>query len=77
MTQCILDADLRKKLNDCKEPVQLVDETGKVVARVVPEPASEPPRPYEPPKWTPEEHQRILAEPEFSTEELLDYLEKR
>ena len=79
MTQILLDAELRKKLNECKESIQLVDESGMIVARLIPaitNTPAVPPRPYEPPTWTPEEYQQILEGPYDTTEELLDHLEK-
>jgi hypothetical protein len=36
MTQIILDATLRSKLGDLAEPLELCDEAGRVVARVIP-----------------------------------------
>jgi hypothetical protein len=36
MTRIILDADLRHKLLDLREPLELCDEGGAIVAKVVP-----------------------------------------
>ncbi|MFQ5731402.1 MAG: hypothetical protein ACE5KM_05540 [Planctomycetaceae bacterium] len=36
MTRITLDPDLRSRLNDLKEPVELCDEAGRVVGRVFP-----------------------------------------
>lgn len=75
MTQILIDAMLRSRLKDLKQPLELCDESGKVVARMIPVPD---PSQYEPiePHISVEELQRRRQEPDFSTREVLDYLEK-
>jgi len=36
MTQIILDATMRSKLYDLRQPLELCDDSGRVLARVVP-----------------------------------------
>jgi hypothetical protein len=38
MTRIVLDADLRRKLLDLSRPLELCDESGVVLARVLPNP---------------------------------------
>ncbi len=75
MTQVILDADLRSKLKDLKEPLELCDESGNVRARLIPLLDSSQ---YEPVdmQLSTEELERRRQEPEYSTAEVLAYLEK-
>ncbi len=75
MTQIILDAALRKKLHNLNQPLELCDETGHVLARVIP---ILDPSDYEKvePEITPEEVERRRNEPEYSTAEVLAHLEK-
>jgi hypothetical protein len=74
MTQIILDAVTRSKLHDLKQPLDLCDESGTVLARLVP--VLDPSR-YEAVEepLSEEELQRRLQEPEYSTEEVLRHLE--
>ena len=73
MSQVVIDQNLRSKLLESPTP-ELVDETGKAIGYFVP---------YESPHWnsalvppiSPEERERIKAEPGvFTTEELLAHL---
>lgn len=75
MTQILVDADLRSRLQDLKQPLELCDESGKVLARMIPVPD---PSQYEPiePSLSSEELQRRRNEPDFSTEEVLAYLKR-
>jgi hypothetical protein len=75
MTQILVDAVLRSRLHDLKQPLELCDESGKVLARMIPVPD---PSQYEPiePHINAEELQRRRQEPDFSTAEVLTYLEK-
>jgi len=56
MTQIILDAAMRGKLHNLKQPLELCDETGQILARLIP--VLDPSR-FEP------------LEPQVSEEELL------
>lgn len=67
MTQILLDEVLRKKLLELRQPLELCDESGRVVGRVTPVE----------PQLSEEELQRREQEPEFSTAEVLAQLEKR
>ena len=75
MTQIILDAVLRSKLHDLSQPLELCDESGWVLARLTP---VLDPSQYEPvePQLSADELQRRRQEPDFSTAEVLAYLEK-
>jgi len=76
MTQITLDAAMRSKLRDLVEPLELCDETGRVVARVIPslDPAGcnlEPQIPQE------ELRRRKQSKGKtYTTEEVLAHLEK-
>lgn len=69
MVRVTLDNELRKKLLNLQEPLELCEADGKVVGRVTPVTLSEP-------QLTEEELQRREKEPDFSTEEVLSHLEK-
>jgi len=56
MTQVILDAGLRSKLGNLKQPLDLCDESGKILAHVTPA--------FNPDDWEP------VPPPELSEEEL-------
>ncbi|HEY7154263.1 MAG TPA: hypothetical protein VH575_09935 [Gemmataceae bacterium] len=75
MTQIILDATLRSKLHNLSQPLELCDESGRILARLTP---VLDPSQYEPvePQLSPDELQRRRQEPDFSTAEVLAYLEK-
>ena len=75
MTQVILDAAFRSKLYELRQPLELCDEAGRVLARLIP---VLDPTQYEPvePQITAEELQRRRQEPEYSTAEVLAHLEK-
>lgn len=75
MTQIVLDASLRSKLYDLKQALELCDETGKVLARLVPV-LDESQFELVEPSISAEELQRRREEPDFSTAEVLAYLEK-
>jgi hypothetical protein len=75
MTQVILDAALRSKLHGLTQPLELCDEAGRVLARLVPVVDESQFEPLEP-QISAEELQRRRGEPEFSTAEVLAYLEK-
>lgn len=77
MTQVVLDAVLRSKLNDLKEPLELVDEQGAVLAKIYPAPPVDPPGwvRVEPPPLSEEDLARLEQEPSYTTAEVLAYLE--
>ena len=56
MTQVIVDASLRTKLGNLNQPVDLCDESGKILAHVIPA--------FNPDDWEP------VPPPELSEEEL-------
>jgi hypothetical protein len=75
MTQIVLDAALRSKLYDLRQPLELCDESGRVLARLIPlldESQFEPVESL----LSPEEIQRRREEPDYSTAEVLAHLEK-
>ena len=74
MTQIILDAGLRSKLLDLRQPLELCDESGTVLARLVPVLDQSQYEAVEP-HISPEELQRRREEPDYSTAEVLAYLE--
>lgn len=77
MTQVILDSILRSKLQNLRAPLELCDETGKVVAQVIPiaDPADY--ERVEPPELDADELQRRRDEKEeYTTTEVLAHLEK-
>jgi hypothetical protein len=75
MNQIIVDQSLRSKLHNFSEPLDLCDETGQVLARLVPIRMFAPAEIQEPP-ISEEELQRREAETEsYSTAEMLRYLE--
>ncbi len=75
MTRVLLDEVLRNKLLNLRQPLELCDEAGNVVARVTPtgEGAASGARE---PQLSEQELQRREQEPEYSTEEVLAHLEK-
>ena len=73
MTQVIVDATLRTKLGDLTLPLELCDESGTVLARLVPALDASQFESVEPPIST-EELRRRKQEPDFSTAEVLAYL---
>jgi len=66
MMRIILDAATRSKLNDLREPAELCDESGKVLAQIFPVPDLSEYEPFEAP-LSPEEVERRLQEPDYST----------
>ncbi len=75
MTRIVLDAATRGKLLDLKEPLQLCDARGIIPAEVVPVLNSAEWEPVEPPPLSEEEEARIMEGPDYSTAEVLKYLE--
>jgi hypothetical protein len=76
MTRVICDAVLREKLHDFAGPLELCDESGHVLARVVPVSDLELYADTEP-QITKEEWERLLASPgkTYTTAEVLAHLE--
>jgi hypothetical protein len=81
MTRITIDDDLRKKLLDFREDVDLCDDDGRVVARVQRSTPWNDPANWEQltPDISDEEWERIRnsAEPGITTQELLDHLKRR
>lgn len=75
MTQIILDAALRSRLHDSRQPLELCDESGRVLARLIPLLDESQFEPVEP-ALSSEEIQRRREEPDYSTAEVLAHLEK-
>ena len=77
MTRIMIDADLRNRLLNLSQPLELIDEAGRVVARVLP---TLDPTLYEDlePRISTEELQRRRQRTSrtFTTAEVLDHLEK-
>ncbi len=70
MTQIMLEESARKKLRELMQPIEIVDETGRVLGTFTPKTTREP-------EISEEELDRREQETEsFSTQEVLDYLEK-
>ena len=75
MTKVILDAAQRRKLLDLTQPLEIWDESGRLLGRFIPILDSSRCKGVEP-QLSEEELQRREQEPDYSTEEVLDYLEK-
>lgn len=76
MTQIILDAVLRSKLFDLRQPLDLCDESGKIIAHVIPaiDPADYEPVP--PPELSQEELRTIEQSSRwYTSEQVLKHLE--
>lgn len=73
MSRVILDAELRARLLNLTQPIDLCDESGKVVGRFIPlNPASR----YDEPPLSEEEWRRRELEPDYSTAEVIARLEE-
>lgn len=68
MIKITLNEELRRKLHDLDRPLEIYDEAGRVLGHFIPKPNWEP-------TWTKEELEKIKAEPDYSTEEILRHLE--
>jgi hypothetical protein len=76
MTKVVLDGVMRSKLHDLAEPLELCDESGRVLGRVFPTLDLSQYEPWEPP-ISEEELWRCEEETEsYTTAEVLAYLEK-
>jgi len=76
MTRIVLDAEMRTKLNNFREPLELCDESGNIMARLTP--CWDPTRFNLEPQISREEMERRKqsTEPTFTTAEVLALLEK-
>jgi hypothetical protein len=76
MTRLIVDEQLRKQLRNLTEPLELCDESGRVLGRVFPAYDLSEYEPWEPP-FDEEELQRREQSKErrYTTAEVLKYLE--
>ena len=74
MSRVIFDAELRSKLGDLKELIQLCDENGRVLGQIVPAPPAFDESPY-----SLEEIDRIADETTdwYSTTEVLQHLQRQ
>lgn len=77
MTRIVLDAALRSKLHDLSKPLELCDETGKVLALL--EPVLNPAdyEPWEPPVEEAELLRREQSANWHTTQEVLAHLKKQ
>lgn len=75
MTRITLDAELRDKLQNLREPVELCDENGRVVGRVFPVVDLDEYELVAPPLDEDEIQRRLSAEPRYTTQEVLEHLE--
>jgi hypothetical protein len=77
MRRVVVDAVLRNKLQNLVQPLELCDESGKVLARVYPVP--DPAESNLEPKIGPEEIRRRMQSDEkrYTTTEVLAHLEQR
>jgi hypothetical protein len=75
MIRVPLDQTLRTKLHNLTQPLELCDEAGFVVARVIPVPPKDEFEPWEPQVSEEELQRREKSDKWFSTEELLKHLE--
>jgi hypothetical protein len=73
MTKVILDATLRGKLLDLNQPLELLDESGRLLGRFIPTSTLGE---CNEPQLDETELARRETEPDFSTAEVLAYLEK-
>jgi hypothetical protein len=76
MTRIVVDAELRQKLHDFKEELEFCDGEGKVVGRLVPANGTLANMYEEPPISEEELDRRMQEQPEYTTAEVLAYLEK-
>jgi len=77
MTRVVLDANLREKLGNLAQPLELCDESGRVLGRVFPTPDPARLEPREPQVSEEELDRREQAnEKRYTTAEVLAYLEK-
>ncbi|HVA44942.1 MAG TPA: hypothetical protein VNH11_01025 [Pirellulales bacterium] len=75
MTRITIDAELRSKLLNLSQPLDLCDETGRVVGIFTPVSTSPPPG-YDEPPLSEEEWKRREEGPDYSIDEVLARLER-
>lgn len=76
MTRITLDAELKRKLLNLAEPIELCDENGLVVGQVFPAIDLSQFEPWEPPISEEELRRRETSDKWYSTQEVLTHLEK-
>ncbi len=74
MNRIVVDDTLRTKLRNFSEPLELCDETGRSLARVVPLEDLTQYEPWEPPISEEELRRREQSDKWYSTEEILAHL---
>ena len=74
MIRVVLDATLKNKLHNLKEPLELCDESGRTLARVTPLPDLSQYEPWEPPIAEEELRRRELSDEWYTTEQVLAHL---
>lgn len=76
MTRIIVDDLLRSKLHNLSQPLELIDDSGRVLGRVFPAVDLSQYEPWEPPIGEDELRRREQSsEKRYTTKEMLDYLE--
>jgi hypothetical protein len=76
MNKVVLDPATRDKLHNLKEPLELCDESGRVLARLLPTLDLSQYECIEPPITEEELRRRESSKEWYTTKEVLDYLEK-
>lgn len=75
MTRITLDAEMRKRLGDLQQPIELCDETGRVVGHVFPARDLSEYDLTEPPLDMDEVRRQLNEEPRYTTKQVLEHLE--
>jgi len=75
MTKVVLDAALRSKLHNLTEPLELCDESGRVLGKVLPSVDLSQYEPWEPPISEEKLRRREQETESYTTAEVLTYLE--
>lgn len=77
MTRIVVDASLRERLHDLARPLELCDDEGRVLARLMPVYDPEEYGPLEPPVSEEElDRRERSSEKRYTTEEVLRHLEQ-
>jgi hypothetical protein len=74
MTRIVIDEALRNKLHNLTEPLELCDESGRVLARVTPQRDFSKYGPKKPPVSEEELRRREKSDKWYTTEEVLNHL---
>jgi hypothetical protein len=77
MNRVILDADLRSKLGDLSEPLELCDESGRVLGRLFPSVDLSAYEPWEPPIDEQELQRREQSTEWYTTPQVIERLKER